>query len=332
MYCYHRAPSLLQHTMKLPSHFTTAGFVHAGALSRVSVGLVALALYGSGHAFAQTDAVGCTDGFGLQPSAVQLHQEPAFGGQWWFEPANTSPSSLPTALALQPADSERFLGANNDSVLIRWRAASDDMLRRAANESYFVVRAGEPIRDMSGQTVGRFVRLIAKARWDTRILVDQPPSASAVREFIAPLRLTQTVEEVERNDQVLPRSCIQLSAPNARTPSDRLPIDVLPQPAHVLGFLTTHKAQLMGAHNSIALMDQGAEHGVTPQQRWAVVETLNANGKSNELSQVSRQRAAVRIVQVLPRYSIVQIQNTEREVLRGAYLKRLPEANEGRAP
>ena len=35
-----------------------------------------------------------------------------------------------------------------------------------------MVRAGEPINDMNGKTLGRFVRLIAKAHWDTRLSVE----------------------------------------------------------------------------------------------------------------------------------------------------------------
>ena len=314
--------------MKLRPYFTTAGFVHAGVLPRVFVGLAALALYGASmsSASAQSDDLSCTEVFALQPSVVQAQSDSLYGS-WWFEPTAAARSALPTTLLLVPADSERFLGANDDSVLLRWQAGTNahapaDM-RWAQRESYLVVRAGEPVMDMNGRPLGRFVRLIAKARWDERIWVDQPLRNTAVREWVVPLRLERVSEEVSRGDQVLPRRCVQLETPQSTSLPDDLPVDAVATQARVVGLMNAHAAPLMGAHNSVAIMDRGAEQGVTPQQRWVLIESLDEKGNKVSTIPVARQRATVRIVQVLPRYSIVQIQNAEREVLRGAYLKRV---------
>lgn len=314
--------------MKLRHYFTTAGFVHAGVLPRVFVGLAALALSCmSVSAAAQSDDLSCTEAFALQPSRVQAQSDHLYG-TWWFEPTAAARSALPTTLPLVPADSERFLGANNDSVLLRWQAGANanapmDM-RWAQREPYLVVRAGEPVLDMSGQPLGRFVRLIAKARWDERIWVDRTALTNATREFIVPLRLERVTEEVSRGDQVLPRRCVQLEAPQSTPLREDLPADAVATQARVVGLMNAHGAPLMGVHNSIAVMDRGAAHGVTPQQPWVLIESLDEKGnKAVSTIQVARQRATVRIVQVLPHYSIVQIQNAEREVLRGAYLKRV---------
>ena len=314
--------------MKLRPYFNTAGFVHAGVLQRVFVGLAALALSCVRvSAAAQSDDLSCTEAFALQPSLVQAQSDHMYGS-WWFEPTAAAHSALPMTLPLVPADSERFLGANNDSVLLRWQAGANanapiDM-RWAQRESYLVVRAGEPILDMSGQPLGRFVRLIAEARWDERIWVDRTALAGATREFIVPLRLERVTEEVSRGAQVLPRRCVQLEAPQSTPLRENLSADAVATQARVVGLMNAHGAPLMGAHNSIAIMDRGAAHGVTQQQRWVLIESLD--GKDNKTAStipVARQRATVRIVQVLPRYSIVQIQNAEREVLRGTYLKRV---------
>lgn len=315
--------------MKLRPYFTTAGFVRAGVLPRVFVGLAALALYGASmsSASAQSDDLSCTEAFALQPSVVQAQSDSLYGS-WWFEPTAAARSALPTTLPLVPADSERFLGANNDGVLLRWQAGANanapaDM-RWAQRESYLVVRADEPVLDMNGQPLGRFVRLIAKARWDERIWVDQSLHNTAVREWVVPLRLERVTEEVSRGDQVLPRRCVQLETPQSTPLREDLSADAVATQARVVGLMNAHGAPLMGAHNSIAIMDRGAAHGVTQQQRWVLIESLD--GKDNKTAStipVARQRATVRIVQVLPRYSIVQIQNAEREVLRGTYLKRV---------
>ena len=307
------------HTMNLSTYFTTA-LSKPAAWQRITAILFTAGAF-SAHAetmATSTAASTCTEVFQLQPSIVQAHGGDDGNGQWWFEPQGASDKAA-RSLTLTPADAERFLGAKNDSVLIRWRSSMADAVHWAQREPYVLVRAGEPINDMNGNTLGRFVRLIAKARWDTRLSVEQPINQptehGATRELIAPLRIVQAAEEVDRGDQVIPRMCVQLTPPQSAAPA------VLSTPstqARLLGFLPATNTRLMGAHNSIAIMDQGAEHGVAPEQRWSLVELIDAKN-----TQVTRQRAQVRIIQVLPRYSIIQIQNAEREVVRGAYLRRL---------
>lgn len=323
--------------MNLSTHFTTA-LSKPAARQRIAAILFGACMFSAHAETAATDlsqSMTCAEVFQLQPSIVQAHGGGDAYGQWWFEPhefkqhelnqpqaGNRAARSLP----LTPADAERFLGAKNDSVLIRWHSSVSDaaqLSRLAQREPYLLVRAGEPINDMNGKTLGRFVRLIAKAHWDTRLSVESSGSNSATREFIAPLRITQAVEEVDRGDQVVPRMCVQLTAPQSSAPTLLSASSAPSTQARLLGFLPASNARLIGAHNSIAIMDQGAEHGVTPEQRWALVEMIDAAQKN---TQVTRQRAQVRIVQVLPRYSIIQIQNAEREVVRGAYLKRLTSA------
>ena len=325
--------------MNLSTHFTTA-LSKPAARQRIAAVLFGVCVFSAHAETAATDlsqSMTCAEVFQLQPSIVQAHGGGDAYGSWWFEPhefnqhefkqhelsqpqaGNRAARSLP----LTPADAERFLGAKNDSVLIRWRSSVSDasqLARLAQREPYLLVRAGEPINDMNGKTLGRFVRLIAKARWDTRLSVELSDNNSTPNEFIAPLRITQAVEEVDRGDQVVPRMCVQLTAPQSVAPTLLSASNAPSTQARLLGFLPASNARLIGAHNSIAIMDQGAEHGVTPEQRWALVEMIDAAPKN---TQVTRQRGQVRIVQVLPRYSIIQIQNAEREVVRGAYLKRL---------
>ncbi len=304
--------------MNLSAHFTTA-LSKPAAWQRITAILFSVCAF-SAHAetmAASTTAPICTEVFQLKSSIVQAHGGDDAYGPWWFEPYEAS-DKAEHSLTLTPADTERFLGANNDSVLIRWHSATD-ALRWAQREPYLVVRASEPINDMNGKTLGRFVRLIAKARWDNRVSVEQPvhPSAEhghATREWIAPLRIVQAVTEVDRGDRVVPRMCVQLTPAQSVVPAA---LSAPSTSARLLGFLPAANTRLMGTHNSIAIMDQGAEHGVTPQQHWDVVERVDAKN-----AQVTRQRAIVRIVQVLPQYSIIQIQNAEREVVRGAYLRR----------
>ena len=313
--------------MNLSSHFTTA-FSQAVAWPRIAAILfAACALSAHAETIDAPEASDCAEVFQLQTSRVQPHGGADAYGQWWFEP-HVANDEIRRSLPLTPADAERFLGAKNDSVLIRWRAAAHDastqgasqLTNMAQRESYLLLRAGESIRDMDGATLGRFVRLIAKARWDARLSV-APLGDNATREFTAPLRIVQAVEEVDRTDRVVPRMCVQLAAPQSVAPAA---LNAPTTQARLLGFLSASNARLIGVHNSIAIMDQGAEHGVTLEQRWVLVEMIDAAQKNTQNhAQVTRQRAQVRILQVLPRYSLIQIQNAEREVVRGAYLKRL---------
>ena len=309
------------HTMNLSAYFTTA-LSKPDAGQRISAILFTVGAF-SAHAetmATSTAASTCTEVFQLQPSIVQAHGSDDANGQWWFEPQGASDKGA-RSLTLTPADAERFLGAKDDSVLIRWHSSVADAERWAQREPYVLVRAGEPINDMNGNTLGRFVRLIAKARWDTRLSVEQPINQptehSATRELIAPLRIVQAAEEVDRNDQAIPRMCLQVTPSQSTAPAVFSTPSTPSTQARLLGFLPATNTRMMGAHNSIAIMDQGAEHGVTPEQRWSLVELIDAKN-----TQVTRQRAQVRIIQVLPRYSIIQIQNAEREVVRGAYLRR----------
>ena len=312
--------------MNLSEHFTTAHLIAAGRRASVPL-LLFSSVWLSTNACAQTDtteALSCHELFQLQPTRVQLHggKDDHTYGQWWFEPSASSDTGAHT-LSPTPADTERFLGAKNDSVLVRWHSTAPDASRWAQGETYLVVRAGEPILDMSGQTLGRFVRLIAKARWDERMLVEPSngnrASNDTVGEFIAPLRIEQASEEVHLGDSVLPRRCVHIEPPQSVASS----AEPTQSKARLLGLMNTATTRLIGAHNSIAIMDQGAAHGVRPEQRWALVDGATS---------VSRVRAQIRILQVLPQYSIVQIQNAEREALRGAYLQRLPSAAEANTP
>lgn len=318
--------------MNLSTHFTTA-LSKPAARQRIAAILFGACVF-SAHAETKvtelSHSMTCAEVFQLQSSIVQVHGGGDAYDSWWFEPHEFNQyqagDHAARSLPLVPADAERFLGAKNDSVLIRWRSSvseASQLTRLAQRELYLLVRAGDPINDMNGKTLGRFVRLIAKARWDDRLSLESSGDNSLSREFIAPLRITQAVEEVGRGDQVVPRMCVQLTVPQASAPTMLSASSTPSTQARVLGFLPTSNARLIGAHNSIAIMDQGAEHGVTPEQRWALVEMIDTAQKN---TQVTRQRAQVRIVQVLPRYSILQIQNAEREVVRGAHLKRLTPA------
>lgn len=279
---------------------------------------------------AALEAPHCAALFQLQPTRAQVqgaNAQDAYG-LWWFEPNQATAASAIT-LALTPADSERFLGAKNDSVLMRWHSAQPEALSWAQRQSYLLVRAGEPIRDLQGQTIGRFVRLIGKARWDPRWLVEPRAHEPAQNsEFMIPLRIEQAAVEVQAGDQIIPRLCLQTEPPQSA------PVTLQGSPttqAHLMGLMNGH-AGLMGVHNSVGIIDQGAAHGVSPEQSWVLAEVATTHDAP---VQIARARAEVRILQVLPQYSLVLIQNADREALRGATLKRLSKdapAREANAP
>ena len=313
----------IKYTMNLFQHFTTA--LQAPTLRLFSVlGLIGFC------ATAQAEATAvdpCADMFGLQSSAVPMQSgaDDRYG-QWWFAPESSFSSSdgasskLPASLSLKPADAGRFLGAKNDDIIIRWNSAVMDAERWAQREPYLIVRQGAVIQGMDGKKIGHFVRLIAKARWSPDLLVDQPERQNTQnRELVAPLRIEQAVEEVDRTDRVIPRMCVQaekavsVDPPEAATHSRQ---------AQILGFMDAPNARVLGTKSSIAIMDQGALHGVTPRQNWSLIEPVDSTGRDSKgRINIARQRGSLQIIQVLDRYSIVRIAETDREVARGAYVK-----------
>ena len=277
--------------------------------------LCALTPYG--QAQAQTKMVEpfnadtCQSIYQLAPSTVHSHDNAS--SQWWFEPY-TPESSAPHSLALKPANTEKVLDAGDDTVLISWRTQVGDALQRAKTEPYFIVRTGAPIRDMNGHTVGSFSHLIAKARWDTRLQVAQAEPKDAAFSLMAPLRIEYAVGEVDKNDRVIPRVCL-----NNTTATDEntfTPTHVATQ-AQIIGLAD---APSMGTQSNLAIMDKGGVDGVNPNQTWFLVDVLSQE-KRDALS-VTRTRGQVELVQVFERYSLIRIQRSEREVMRGMYLQR----------
>lgn len=270
-----------------------------------------------GQAQAQTKMVEpfnadtCQSIYQLAPSTVHSHDNAS--SQWWFQPY-TPESSAPHSLALKPANTEKVLDAGDDTVLISWRTQVGDALQRAKTQPYFIVRTGASIRDMNGHTVGSFSHLIAKARWDTRLQVAQAEPKGSAFSLMAPLRVVHAVSEVDKNDRVIPRVCL-----NNTTATDEntfTPTDVVAQ-AQIIGLAD---APSMGTQSNLAIMDKGGVDGVNPNQTWFLVDVLSQE-KRDALS-VTRTRGQVELVQVFERYSLIRIQHSEREVMRGMYLQR----------
>ena len=272
------------------------------------------------HAQAQTvekfNADVCQAVYQLAPSEVQLHDNAV--SQWWFVP---HPSSLdkteraaPNSFALSPANAEKFLDANNDTILIRWHSKFEDALRWASTQPYLIVRNGPPIRDMNGNVIGSFSHLIAKAHWDSRLLVEQAHTDASERLLVAPLRVEHAVSEVDKDDRVVPRICL-----NAITPAhQRFNNTTTATQAQILALADTHS---MGAQSHLAMMDKGGMQGVAKNQTWFLVDALSKEKIGNPLS-VTRARGQVEIVQVFEHYSLIRIHHSEREVMRGTFLKR----------
>lgn len=298
--------------MNLSSYFTLPRQIYTYGLMAL---LCTLTPYG--QAQAQTKMVEpfnadtCQSIYQLAPSTVHSHDNAS--SQWWFEPY-TPESSAPHSLALKPANTEKVLDAGDDTVLISWRTQVGDALQRAKTQPYFIVRTGAPIRDMNGHTVGSFSHLIAKARWDTRLQVAQAELKDAAFSLMAPLRVVHAVGEVDKNDRVIPRVCL-----NNTTATDEntfTPTDVVAQ-AQIIGLAD---APSMGTQSNLAIMDKGGVDGVNPNQTWFLVDVLSQE-KRDALS-VTRTRGQVELVQVFERYSLIRIQHSEREVMRGMYLQR----------
>ena len=303
--------------MNLSSYFTLPRQIYTYGLMGL---LCALAPYG--QAQAQTNMIEpfntdtCQSVYQLAPSTVHSHDNAS--SQWWFEPyqspLNMSENAAPHSLALKPANTEKVLDAGDDTVLISWRTQVGDALQRAKTQPYFIVRTGAPIRDMNGHTVGSFSHLIAKARWDTRLQVTQAEPKGAEFSLMAPLRVVHAVSEVDKNDRVIPRVCL-----NNTTATDEntfTPTRVITQ-AQIIGLAD---APSMGTQSNLAIMDKGGVDGVNPNQTWFLVDALSKENKGS-LS-VTRTRGQVELVQVFERYSLIRIQHSEREVMRGMYLQR----------
>lgn len=262
------------------------------------------------------DADECQTVYQLSPTEVQLHDDAR--SQWWFVPYADQPEySASKSLELTPVGDERFLDAHNDTILIRWQSKLSDALSRTRAESYLIVRNGVPIRDMQGRMVGSFAHLIAKARWDSRVQLAQNDVQADSESWLAiPLRIEQSAREVDHNDRVIPRVCFNLSK---TMDNDALGVSaVAATQAQVLGFADEYN---MGAQTHLAVMDKGSTQGVAKGQIWFLIEALSKE-KMNQSLAVSRVRGQVQVVQVFEQYSLIRIDASEREVMRGTYLKR----------
>ena len=271
------------------------------------------------HAQAQVsekfNADACQAVYQLSPTEVQVHDNAL--SQWWFVPSSSlgkSEYTAPNSLELSSASEDKFLDASNDTVLIRWQSKANDALRWANTQPYLIVRNGAPIRDMNGNVIGSFTHLIAKARWDTRLLVEQADTESPEYRLVAPLRVEHAVSEVDKNDRVIPRMCFNA----AKSTNDAFnPVTSATQ-AQIIGFADSHN---MAAQSHLAMMDKGGMQGVAKNQTWFLVDALSKEKMGNPLS-VTRARGQVEIVQVFEHYSLIRIEHSEREVMRGTFLKR----------
>ncbi|MBS1174062.1 MAG: hypothetical protein H6R05_193 [Burkholderiaceae bacterium] len=262
------------------------------------------------------NADACQAVYQLAPSEVQLHDNAS--SQWWFVPypssLNQSERAVPNSFELRFANAEKFLDASNDTVLIRWHSKFGDALRWASTQPYLIVRNGSLVRDMNGNIIGSFSHLIAKARWDTRVLVEQTDTDGSEQLLIAPLRVEHAVSEVDKDDRVIPRICLNAITPTNQTFNNT----VSATQSQILGLADTHS---MGAQSHLAMMDKGGMEGVAKNQTWFLVDALSKEKIGNPLS-VIRARGQVEIVQVFEHYSLIRIEHSEREVMRGTYLKR----------
>ncbi len=284
------------------------------------------ALAAHGQTLPKYDAQACAALYQLSPTEVQMHEDAT--GQWWFSPQTESNSDANTEMAaaarhpaaastlsLSPADTERFLGAKGDTVLVRGLSSSPDVPMDVRNNAYFIVRTRAPILDLQGKEIGAFTQLIAKARWDHRVDVSATANPNANNyEWVAPLRITQTLAEVDRFDRVIPRVCLN-PLPVSSNLSDSSHLTAPTTQAHVLGFANAHS---IGARSTMLVMDQGAAHGVRSNQSWALVDVLNPTTASS----VTRTRGQVRIVQIFDTFTVVRSDASEREITRGSILKR----------
>jgi hypothetical protein len=272
------------------------------------------------HAQAQVsekfNADACQAVYQLSPTEVQVHDNAL--SQWWFVPSSSSGKSehtAPNSLELSSASEDKFLDASNDTVLIRWQSKASDALRWANTQPYLIVRNGAPIRDMNGNIIGSFSHLIAKARWDSRLLVEQAHTDASESLLIAPLRVEHAVSEVDKDDRVVPRICLNAIITPAH---QRFNNTTTATQAQILALADTHS---MGAQSHLAMMDKGGMQGVAKNQTWFLVDALSKEKMGNPLS-VTRARGQVEIVQVFEHYSLIRIEHSEREVMRGTFLKR----------
>ena len=258
----------------------------------------------------------CQAVYQLSPTEVQLHDNAH--SQWWFVPYLPEfEHNASKSLELMPAGDERFLDASNDTVLIRWQSKLSDALQRAGTQPYLIVRNGAPIRDMNDRIVGYFAHLIAKARWDSRLLVEQNDVQVSEPWWVAPLRIEQSAREVDKSDRIIPRMCFNPNKPVSEGAFD-VATTVAATHAQVLGFADEHN---MGAQSHLAIMDKGGAQGVTKDQTWFLVDALGKEKMGQSLV-VTRARGQVQVVQVFAQYSLIRIDASEREVMRGTYLKR----------
>ena len=88
--------------------------------------------------------------------------------------------------------------------------------------------------------------------------------------------------------------------------------------AQVLGLMDD---KTIGAQGHLAVIDQGQLEGVRPEQSWLVAEPVADSVAASEQIKISRARGQVEILQVFPHFSVVRIYYSEREVMRGTYLR-----------
>lgn len=267
----------------------------------------------------------CADVFGLTPTTARRFDSAQ--GQWWFTPASppTAPNNTPIAQSLSVLpDRDNQWQINGDTLALRWRSIVADTPRWARAQTYWVVRSDIPVTDGQGRAIGQFSRLIAKAVWDKRVQIQtndlnslHPPYT-----WLAPLQITQSIEEVQNGDAVIPTTCF---APKNPVPAAMVFKHVgapIISRAKIIGLMDKRR---FGEQSTIAVIDQGAEEGVDNTQTWLLAETVASaehHSDNAAISGLAKTHGQVELLQILNHVSLVRIGYTDTEVARGTELIR----------